>query len=76
MSLRASDTLEPADKATVHGIVIKLSPVKDSKRNEQKKYFECRLVNDKSIVRAVCFHKEQHGLCSLLVTSPRSLSFH
>ena len=60
-SLRASDNLEPVDKATVHGIVTKLSPVKDSKRpgNEQK-YFECRLVDGKSVVRAVCFHKEQH----------------
>ena len=39
MSLQASDILEPADKATVHGIVTKLSPVKDGKWNEQKKYF-------------------------------------
>ena len=29
----------------------KLSPIKDSKRNEQK-YFECCLVDDKSVVRA------------------------
>ena len=32
--------------------------MKDSKQSE-KKYFECWLV-DKRIVRAVCFHKEQH----------------
>ena len=59
MDLRASDKLEPVDKATVHGIVTRLSPVKDSKRSE-KKYFECRLVDDKSVAQAVCFHKEQH----------------
>ena len=61
-SLRASDNLEPVDKATVHGIIMKLSPVKDSKQpgNEQKKYFECHLVYGKSVIRAVCFYKEQH----------------
>ena len=59
MSLLASNKLEPIDKATVHGIVTRLSPVKDNKRSE-KKYFEYRLVDDKSVVQAVCFHKEQH----------------
>ena len=56
--MQAGDKLEPIDKATVHRIVTRLSPVKDSKRSE-KKYFECRLI-DKSVIRAVCFHKEQH----------------
>lgn len=45
----------PLDKATVHGIVTDLSPIKSSRKNEQIKYFNAKLTDGKKTVRVVSF---------------------
>lgn len=45
-----------AQKAIVHGVVTKLSPVKKNKRDEKVKYFNGQLADDKGCVREVYIH--------------------
>lgn len=44
-----------ARKAIVHGVVTRLSPVKNSKRDEKVKYFDGQIADDKGSVRLVSF---------------------
>ena len=41
--------------ATVHRVVLELSPIKESRKNSSRKYFDGKVTNGKKTVRMVCF---------------------
>ena len=55
--------MESDKNATVHGIVIDVSPIRMSKRNSDVKYFSGRLPNGNKEARIICFKPELRSLC-------------
>ena len=39
----------------MHGVVVSLSPIKESAKNKEKKYFNAQIADDKKVVRMVSF---------------------
>jgi hypothetical protein len=50
-----SDIEYPCDKVTIHGMITALSPVKASKKNEERKYFNAKLSDGKKTMRVISF---------------------
>ena len=62
MELDVSDIEESCDSATVHGVVVELSPVKASGKDSAKKYFTEKLSDGKKTVKLVSFDPSSHAV--------------
>ena len=52
---QVSDIAQPKRNTTVHGVVVSLSPIKDSSKNREKKYFDAQIADDKKVMCVVSF---------------------
>ncbi len=50
--------IESHDNATVHGLVVELSPVKESRNNPDCKYFNAKISDGKRVARFISFHPQ------------------
>ena len=50
--------IESHDNATVHGLVVELSPVKESRTNPDCKYFNAKISDGKRVARFISFHPQ------------------
>lgn len=57
-SFRISDHLEPQASATIHGIIKSISDIQKSPSGD--KYYDCDLVDKKSVVRAISFSHDAY----------------
>lgn len=62
MELDVSDIKESCDSATVHGVVVELSPVKASQKDSAKKYYTGKLSDGKKTVKLVSFDLSSHAV--------------
>ena len=53
--VQVSDIVGQKRNTTVHGVVVSLSPIKESAKNKEKKYFNAQIADDKKVVRMVSF---------------------
>ena len=53
--VQVSDIVRQKRNTTVHGVVVSLSPIKESAKNKEKKYFNAQIADNKKVVRMVSF---------------------
>ena len=56
--------MEEHSNATVHGMVVEVSPIKASRKNRDVKYFSGKITDGKKVARVISFDPKLRSLCS------------